>query len=395
MLPRRVAVQATVLATSLMATFAFVMHWPCRNSSYTDNRFTSLCYSDLAAMFANPPLVNGDSPFGGLVPPALAPIPAFIMWVISQGPLGFLNNVVVMQLVITALVMWLAVMVLKHRYWRPLDAALMVLMPLWPFVIWVSVDVISVVFAGAAFFAWHRNRLFPAAIFAGLALASGSWTWVFLLGFMVEAVRQERARIGVAVSAGAVATALICNLPRILAGDSILQNWDWKASEGAPIYIYSLLTAHGSISNIVVTLAGLSLILAIARWAMTTPFDFRLELFLVAVVAVQMLTMPTIPPQSLTHLAFLLPLAFSRRSTVIAFSIPLIVYVVGVWMHFEAKTPNGKGINDYLYAVLCIVLWATLIAIARKAINMMRIQGTDEVSQSYAQYLLKVNHGES
>ncbi len=395
MLPRRVAVQATVAATSLMATFAFVMHWPCRNSGYTDNRFTSLCYSDLAAMFANPPLVNGDSPFGGQVPPELAPVPAFIMWLISQGPFGFLNNVVMMQLVIAAFVMWLAIMVLKHRYWRPLDAALMALMPLWPFVIWVSVDVLAVAFAAAAFFAWHRNRLVPAAVFAGLALASGAWTWVFLLAFIVEAARQERIRIALAVTAGALATALVCNLPRLLAGDSILQNWKWKAGEGSPLYIYTQLTAQTSVSNIVVTLAGLSIIIAMARWAIATPFDFRLELFVTAVVAVQMLTMPTIAPQSLTHLAFLIPLAFSRRSTVIAFSIPLIVYVVGVWMHFESKTPNGKGINDYLYGVLSILLWATLVAIARKAINLIRIQGTDEVAQSYAQYLLKVNHGEN
>lgn len=394
MLPRRVAASATVAATTLMATFAFLMHWPCRNSGYTDSRFTSLCYSDLASLFANPPLVDGSSPFGGTVPLEQAPIPAFILWLISQGNLGFLNHVVVMQLVLTAFMMWLAVMVLKHRYWRPLDAALVALMPLWPFVIWVSTDVISVVFSAAAFFAWHRNRIAPAAILSGLALASGAWTWLFLLGFLVEASRQERTRVALRVVAGAVLTALACNLPRILAGDSVLQRFEWKAGEGTPIYVWTLITGHTSVSNIVVTLAGLSITAAIARWAVSTLFDFRLELFMIAVVGVQILTQPTISPQSLTHLAFLIPVAFSQRKTVIGYSLPLIIYVVGVWMHFEAASPNGKGINHYVYGVLCIILWVTVIHIIRRAINMMRIQGTDEVTQSYAAYVRKVGNGE-
>ena len=74
MLPRRVAVQATVAATSLMVMLTFIMHAPCRNSGYTDGRFTSLCYSDIAALFANPPLINGGSPFGGPLPVELAQI---------------------------------------------------------------------------------------------------------------------------------------------------------------------------------------------------------------------------------------------------------------------------------------------------------------------------------
>jgi hypothetical protein len=378
-----------------MTTFTFLMQWPCRNSGYTDNRFTSLCYSDLAALFANAPLVTGDSPFGGPLPVDSAPIPALIMWLISQGSFGFLNNVVMMQIVLAGFMMWLTIMVLKHRYWRPLDAALVALMPLWPFVMWVSTDLVSVTFAAGAFFAWHRNRLVPAAVLSGLALASGAWTWVFLLAFLVEAARQERVRVAGQVIGLALVTALVCNLPRILAGDSILQLWKWKAGEGSPIYIWTLLTEHTSVSNIVVTLAGLSIIAALARWAVATPFDFRLELFLIAALSVQLLTMPSIPPQSLTHLAFLIPLAFSQRKIVIAYSLPLIIYVVAVWMHFEASQPNGKGINNYLYAVLSVVLWVTVIDIARRALNMIRIQGTDEVTQSYAEYVHKVGHGEA
>ena len=392
MLPRRVAVQATVAATSLMVMLTFIMHAPCRNSGYTDGRFTSLCYSDIAALFANPPLLTGGSPFGGPLPVELAPLPAFIMWVIAQGPLGFLNNIVVMQLVITAFMMWLTIMVLKHRYWRPLDAALVALMPLWPFTLWVGTDVISVSFAAAAFFAWHRNRIIPAAIFSGLALASGAWTWVFLLGFLVEAARQERVRTALQVIGLALGTALITNLPRLIAGDSILQRWTWKAGEGTPIYVWTQISGYTSVSNIVVTLAGISVIGAIARWAVSLPFDFRLELFITSVVAVQMLTQPTIPPQALTHLAFLIPVAFSQRRTVLGYSLPLIIYVVGVWMHFEAAQPNGKGINHYLYGVLCLVLWVTLIDVARRALNLMRVQGSDEVMQSQAAYIRKAEH---
>ncbi|MEN9711429.1 MAG: hypothetical protein RL441_1421 [Actinomycetota bacterium] len=395
MLPRRVAAAATVAATTLMATFAFFLHWPCRNTGYTDSRFTSLCYSDLASLFANPPLVDGSSPFGGTLPVEQAPIPAFILWLISQGGLGFLNHVIVMQIVLTAFMMWIAVMVLKHRYWRPLDAALVALTPLWPFVMWVSTDVISIAFAAAAFFAWHRNRILPAAIFSGLALASGAWTWVFLLGFLVEASRQERTRVALQVIGVAIGTALVCNLSRIFAGDSVLQAWKWKAGEGTPIYVWTEITGHTSVSNIVVTLAGLSVTAAIARWAVATPFDFRLELFIIIVVGVQLLTMPSIPPQSLTHLAFLIPVAFSQRKTVIGYSIPLIIYVIGVWMHFEAASPNGKGINHYVYGVLCIIMWVTVIHIMRRAMNMIRIQGTDEVTQSYAAYVRGLSNGEA
>jgi hypothetical protein len=64
-------------------------------------------------------------------------------------------------------------------------------------------------------------------------------------------------------------------------------------------------------------------------------------------------------------------------------------------MRFEAALPKGKGINTYLYAVLAVVLWITVIDIARRALNMIRVQGTDEVTQSYSEYVHKVGHGEA
>ena len=58
----------------------------------------------------------------------------------------------------------------------------------------------------------------------------------------------------------------------------------------------------------------------------------------------------------------------------------------------EAAQPNGKGINHYLYGVLCLVLWVTLIDVARRALNLMRVQGSDEVMQSQAAYIRKAEH---
>ncbi|MEY4347787.1 MAG: hypothetical protein RIS43_206, partial [Actinomycetota bacterium] len=162
---KRIAVQATVLAATLMSAAAFILHWPCRNGSYVTGRFTSMCYSDLAAFFANPPLAQGQSPFAGGL--EIAPLPATLLWGISKFASNFIFAVVIAQLIFVIALLAIGYAGLVQRFWRPLDAAVIMSMPLWPFVMFTSVDIIGVAFAALALAYWSRGRATLAGVFSG------------------------------------------------------------------------------------------------------------------------------------------------------------------------------------------------------------------------------------
>lgn len=383
-LPRRVAAQAVGLALFANAIAVFLLHWPCRNSGYTDSQFTSFCYSDLAALFANPPLKHGDWPFGAELATSMAPVPTFLTWLVAQLTTDFTVRMVTMQLLLLACLAVVAAVVFRSRPWRRLDAALLLLLPLWPFVMFVSVDLISVAAAAVALFAWQRSRPVIAALALGVALASSGWTWLLLLVFLVDAIRADR-RVDIAVTAGiSLALAAALCLPRLLAGDSFLIPVDFTPGEGSPLYVNSLLSGTQPPNGLFIAIAGAAICLAIARWAVHLPFDFRLEPLLALMVCVQLLTGPGIPPQSLTHLLWLLPLVKPELKFGLVFSLLGFGYVAAVWLRLEGLTPDSHGLSGLPYGVLAALLWLALLWVAAIARRIIQVQGVDIVEISRA-----------
>ena len=382
MLTRKVANVAVIFSVVAMAVITFVIQWPCRNSGYTDGRYTSMCYSDFAAMFANPPLAEGAWPFGATNGINLSPLSSMIAWAISLTPFDFVTHVILMQLVLVAAMMVTVVMIMKLRHWRPLDAAMAALIPVWPFVWFISDDMVSVMFASISLWLWHRDKTLLSALALGVGAASGAWVLVLLVAYWVFEYRQENVRNWFSVAAIALAVPIVLSLPRVLAGQSILQSGDQTAGEGSILYIWSIVTDSKPGSNMIITLFGFTLIALVARWAINLPFDFRLEPLVAVLVVIQLLSSPTIAPQALTHFLWLIVLVMPRKSFVLGFSIVPIIYVASIWLRFEAGTPNGKGISIELYALICIGLWICLIEFARRSMRLLTVQGIDDVMQS-------------
>ena len=389
MLSRRVIAQAVVAAAALTSTMAFILHAPCRGSSYVDDRFTSMCYTDSAALFANPPLLNGTWPFGGTDAVMSAPLPTFIMWVLSQTSVNFIAHVLMYQLVLTAFFVWVAISTMRYRDWRPTDAALMALSPLWPLIMFVSDEMISVGFAAAALLAWQQQRFPVAGLLLGLGLASGGWVWILGLAMFVVAFREQRVRDSLTVNGVAIAAALIANIPRVLSGDSLFQPWQGLATEGTPTFIFSLIQGIPSVDTTVIAVAGFFVILATARWAIATPFDFRIEILILIFAVMQILSSPAISPQNFVPYLWLAVLVFPSRVAMLWISVPLMVYVGALWLRFESLVPDAVGIHPSLYAVTAMVMWFVLGISAWRAFRLIRIQGTDKVNIAAAAHTRK------
>jgi hypothetical protein len=389
MLSRRVVAQAVIAAAALTSTFAFILHAPCRGSSYVGDRFTSMCYTDSAALFANPPLLNGAWPFGGTDAVMSAPLPTFFMWLLSQTSVNFISHVLMYQLVLTAFFMWTAISTMKYRGWRPMDAALLALSPLWPLIMFVSDEMISVGFAAAALLAWQQRRFPVAGLLLGLGLASGGWVWVLGLAMFVVAYRDERVRDSLTVIGIATLTALITNIPRVLSGDSLFQPWQGLATEGTPTFIFTLIQGIPSVDTTVIAISGFLVVLATARWAIATPFDFRIEVLILIFAVMQILSSPAISPQNLVPYLWLAVLVFPSRVAMLWISVPLMVYVGAVWLRFESLVPDAVGIHPSLYAVAAIVMWFVLGISAWRAFRLIRIQGSDKVNIAAATHARK------
>jgi hypothetical protein len=386
---KRIAVQATVLAATVMSAAAFILHWPCRNGSYVTGRFTSMCYSDLAAYFANPPLSNGDSPFGSDL--GIAPLPAALLWLVSKITSNFVLAVVITQLVFSIALLVIGYSGLVQRFWRPMDAMVIVSMPLWPFVMFTSTDIIGVAFAALALAYWSRGKVAVAGAFAGLALISGGWAWILLVAFIVDAIRMDyfpAARKAVSI---AIAITAVGQIPTVLAGGNVLV-WNSDPGDGNILTVIEYLNGSApSLSNVIAIL-GVVGILILARWAIHQPFEFRIEALVLLFVIVQLLTSPTIAPQALTHLAWLIPLVYAQRTFILTYSGFAIAYVMLVWLHLEGTVDNGKGAPDAAYALGCTILLATLLVLLKQTLDIIRVQGADPVRQAMAVYINEKQH---
>lgn len=378
-IPARLAAQAAVLAAAIMMLATFVLHAPCRNSNYGLDQFTSLCYSDVASMMANAPFDAGQWPFSSGVAVDASPIVAVLLWFASIVPVGLVLNVVLFQLLIAAAFFALTMTVFMDHEHRRLDAALLALTPLWPFVVFINGDLFAVTASAIALYFFRRQHVLGAGIAAGVALASGGWTWVVLLAFIVVSYRDMIVRLGLVISGIAVAVAGVLNLPRILSGLPLFAPMSFQVGEGSVSYVMSRVSYAPFADVRFIAILGVAFIGLIAWFAARIEFDWRPELLILIFVVVQLLSSPAISPQNLVRLAWLIPVVFALKKFVIGYSLPLIAYVIAVWMLLEAGTEGGKGLSPQMYAVFCFIMWTTLIVMSAHAWKMLKTPGHDPV----------------
>jgi hypothetical protein len=361
--------RAVIFSALLMMFLTFLMHTPCRSSNYTDSQFTSFCYSDIPVQFADKNL-----------PTDIAPIPHALMLAISKVPGDFLLHTVLFQLLIAGAFVLLTLMVSNFPAHKPIAALTFALMPLWAFTIFISNDIFAITFATATIYYFYKRKLNHAAVLSGFALASGSWTWVVALAIVIQLYKYATAKHIMKFAAISLSVTVILNLPRILAHQPLLSFSD-QYGDGTPLYIWSLMSDQGSPTGLISIWLGIGLTIFIIRWAIVSVFDFRIELLILIFVCIQVLTDTSISPQSLTHILFLLIIAFPNMGYLLKMTVPMIVYVIAVWMNFEGDS-GTRGINPINYAVFSVILWVVIISIGFKAADYIAVPGDDDVLAS-------------
>lgn len=358
--------RAAILSALFMMLTTFVMHAPCRNTNYTESQFTSFCYSDTPVQFAAKSL-----------PTDIAPVPHAIMWLIQKVPSDFMLHTVLFQLIICAVFMLLTILVSKFPEHTTKASVMMALMPLWAFTTFISNDLIAITFSTATIYFFYKRKLEISAMLSGFALASGSWTWVVALAIGIQLYKYANLKYVAKYAGISIATSLILNLPRIFSKQPVLSFSD-QYGDGTPLYLWSLLSDLGSPEGLISIWIGIALTVFIIRWAVISVFDYRVELLALIFVCIQVLTDTSISPQSLSHILFLLVLCFPNVKYLLKINIAMIVYVISVWLNYEADT-GTRGINPINYAVFSVILWVVVISIGFKAADYMTVPGDDEV----------------
>ena len=362
------ATRAVVLAALVMMFATFAMHAPCRNTNYTASQFTSFCYSDIPVQFANDDFSE------------VAPVPQMIMKLISKLPGDFLVHTVVLQLIIAAAFVAITLLIMKLPVHNMREATIFALMPMWAFVAFIATDLFAILFGTLAIYFWYNRKLNLSALAAGFAIASGSWAWVIALAIAIQLYKYASFKWVAKYSGISAIAALILNLPNFLSHNPILTFSD-EYGDGTPLYIWSLVAEKGNPTGYISIWFGLAITIFLIRWAALTAFDHRLELLILIFVCVQVLTDTSFSPQSLSHVLWLLVLCFPKPSYLLRVTIPMIIYVVAVWLNHE-RDLGGTGIAPINYAIFSVFLWVVLISIGFKAADYISVPGDDDLLAS-------------
>jgi hypothetical protein len=372
MIPKKIAAQATALSLIVVAVSAFLLHAPCRNSSYSDGVFNTLCYSDFAPVFADEIASDWNN---------FAPLPALVGRAIASVDLPWLYQLVIWQVGLISLLAITAISIFRSPMYPKFSASYLLLMPALPFLVFVSDSVFAITFATLSLLAWQSGAFNRAGVFAGLALASGVWTWVLLLSYFVIARRFEALSIFRKTTGIAILIAGLISSTRLLFGAPLLVPINFTAGEGTPLFVTDLVQNIDFTSNLIPVLIGIAITLGLAQYLDFLPLDFRLEPVVAMFVAIQLLTSIAISPQHLLHLVWILPLWLSNYRFLFFSSLPLILYTAAVWFRFENNLEGGVGLPDVPYALIAFGFWVYLLWIIRRAFKSITTPGVDRHDQ--------------
>lgn len=361
--------RAVVLSALFMMFVSFLIHEPCRNSNYTDSQFTSFCYSDIPVFFAAKEL-----------PTDIAPVTQLIMILIEKLPGGFLSHTILFQLLLSACFVAIAVLFTKFPAQTSKTGVIFAFIPLWAITAFINSELISLLLVTLSIYLFYARRLSLSALASGAAIASGGWAWVVAFAIAIQLHKYAATKNLTKFVLITAVTAFSFNLPRIFTEQPLL-TFDDNYGDGTPLYIWSLISEQGSPEGLITIWLGLALIVFVARWAAASFFDYRVELLALTFVCIQVLTDTSISPQSLTHVLFLLILAFPKPSYLLKMTLPMMIYVGAVWMNYEADI-GTRGIHPINYAVFSVILWIVIITIGFKAADYMSVPGDDEVLAS-------------
>jgi uncharacterized membrane protein len=361
-----------------------------------ENRYTSMCYTDLAFLYVGRGLAEGEWPYTS-DPQVRArhqvmeyPVGiAYGAWAMAQATRGLAGSgdlevrgqvpvadlyaqesvtretrlfVALHAVVFAALILlsvWLLAAVHPQRPW---DASAFALAPPLALTFLINWDMFSVVLVAAALAAWSRDRPGLTGVLIGLGAATKLYPLFLLGGIVVICLRQRRWRDLVASTGAAVAAWVLANAPAYLTGaDQWRVFWSFNSDRGADLGSLWLVAAQAGDLSIsadtinhwswAVFLIWCGLVALVGLRAPSTP---RLAQLAFLVVAGFLIVNKVYSPQYVLWLLPLAVLARPRWRDQIVWQATEVFYFASVWWYLAGDLA-ATGLDDapvYWVAIL-------------------------------------------
>jgi hypothetical protein len=378
---RQPAVAVLVALSSVTVALGVLQKGHCLTKGWIgQDQFWHACYSDLpggAGLGQAMPYLPGaphlDQPLtSGLV-----------MWLVGlavpdgsaldQQQWYFALWAVLVTVIVMALVAVTAVS-LPHTPWH---AAQVALSPVLVLTALVSVDLVGVLLASLALWAWGRNRIPLAGVLLGLAISARTYPLVLLVAIGLLCLRSGRLGVWRRLALWALATWFAVSLPwLVINADALLsvyRSWLRGAASYGSLWMIQGILGHGPQggASALAILGWLAAVVAGAFFALS--LDRRptvAEVSLVFLVTV-VVTGKTVPVQAGLWLLPLIALVGLRWRDHLIWAGMESVYFVSTWLYIAGLSKPDRGMPPGLYAVMLVLRVAAwlfvLVAVWRAA----------------------------
>jgi hypothetical protein len=357
---------AAVLAalSTLTVALGVLQKGHCLTKGWSNpDQFWHACYSDLPASSG----IGHAMPYLSGAPQVDQPlISGLLMWLVRLAvPDG---SVLARQqwvfalwaVLVTVLVMVLVVVTAASVPRAPWRAAHVALSPVLVLAGLVSVDLLGVLLASVALWAWGRNKVFVAGLVLGLAVSARSYPLVLLVAIGLLAVRSGRVGAWARLAVTTLATVFAVSLPWIVMNaDGLLatyRTW-WRSgpSYGSPWLVSGLLGF--AVQDRVTTLVLLGWLAALAVGAFFAlamdrrPTVAEVSLVMLVIVVVTGKAMPVQAGLWLLPLIALVGLKWRDHLIWAGFE---ATYFVAVWLYIAGLSKPDRGMPSGLYSALTL-----------------------------------------
>ena len=344
----------------------------------TPDQFWHACYSDL-------PVVYQSSGLGHVMPylPGAQPLDQPLVSGLAMSLAGRLvglgvpdGSALVAQqwyyalwaVLITVIVAALVVVTAASVPGAPWRAAHVALSPVLVLAGLVSVDLLGVLLASMALWAWGRDKIILAGFLLGLAISARSYPLILLIAIGLLAVRAGKVGAWGRLTGSALATWFAVSLPWLVMNAdgllSVYRSW-WRAGAGyGSVWFVPTLLGHALPEGVVTALSILGWLAAVAVGAFfALSLDRRptvAELSLVMLVIV-IVTGKAVPVQAGLWLLPLIALVGMKWRDHLIWAGFEAAYFVAVWLYIAGLSKPDRGMPAGGYSVLLGLRLAALL----------------------------------
>jgi uncharacterized membrane protein len=332
------------------------------------DQFWHACYSDLPVSSG----IGHAMPYLSGAPHLDQPlISGVVMWlvglVVPQGSVLARQQwyFALWAVLVAMIVMTLVVVTAASVPRAPWRAAHVALSPVLVLAALVSVDLLGVLLASVALWAWGRNKVLLAGFVLGLAISARTYPLVLLLAIGLLAVRSGKLGAWSRLAGTALATWLAVSLPWLVMNAdglfAVYRSW-WRSAAGyGSVWLVSGLLGQSLPQDRVTALAILGWVVAVlvgAAFALSLdrrPTVAEVSLVMLVIVVVSGKAMPV---QAGLWLLPLIALVGLRWRDHLLWAGVEAIYFVAAWLYIAGISMPDRGLPPGFYAFLTLLRMA-------------------------------------